>query len=50
MLKISNKDDILFWFKPKLIEAYLLQFKEDVEKYYPKMLIENVIKKVKEYV
>lgn len=48
--QVWNKDDVRYWYKKKVKDAILLQYKIEVDRFYPRMLLKNVIKKIKEYV
>ena len=48
--QISNQDDIKYWCKKKIKDALLLQYKVEVYRFYPRMFLKWVLKKIKEYV
>lgn len=50
MPQVWNKEDVGYYYKRGVRNAFVLNYKIEVERFYPRMLLKNVIKKVKEYV
>ena len=49
MPQVWNKEDVSYYYKKTMINAYILHYKTEIEQFYPRMLLKNVIKKIKEY-